>query len=195
MGAATAPGLLYLLSRGLVPAATFALLNAGSLFNDRGPLWVWALICGTGSEVLLRSNFFIKKAELPGAAPVSPNNSQPQAQDIMIGPLELLKWWQELALSYIGTHLSEKRLRFVDKNTPETDDFPLLCSTTQDRVSALTDQAVAVELKAKISDLCSEFKQNPSADIRRYCFSLALLLERALPRKEFLSVVRTGTQK
>jgi hypothetical protein len=194
MGATTAPGALYLGSRGLVPGGTFALLYAGDIFAGRGPLWVWALICGTGSEVLLRSNFFIKKAELPGVGgPTS--QPQPQTQDIMVGPLDLLKWWQDLALSYIGTHLSAKRLRFVDKNTPETSDFPLLCSTTQDRIGGLTDQAVAQELKGKITDLCNEFKQDPASQVRRYCFSLALLLERALPRKEFLSVIRAASNK
>jgi len=146
---------------------------------------MWALVCGTGSEVLLRSNFFIKKAELPGQGAANPQSSQ----DIMVGPLDLLKWWQELALSWTGTDLSAKRLSFVDKHTPQAEDFQLLCKLVQARIGGLTDQAVAADLGTRIDDLCNQHAQDAAPDTRRYCFKLALLLERALPRKEFLSVI------
>jgi hypothetical protein len=186
VGAATFPGFLYLLSRGAVPGATFALLYGTGVVSTQP--WEWALACGTGSEVLLRSNFFIKKAD-PPRPNAQGGSTPPQTSDVMIGPLDLLKWWQELALSGIGTCLSGKRLRFVDRHMPPIGDFPQFCKLVKDRLASLQDQTVAETLCKQIDTLAGEYSNDGAPIAEHYRIGLGLLLERSLSRREFISVV------
>jgi hypothetical protein len=185
ISAGTAPGILYLLSRAAVPAATFCLLFGTHVITAN--LWLWALISGTGSEALLRSNFFIKKADAP--SPGAPATSA----DVMVGPLDLLKWWQDLALVLIGPYLSRNRLRFVKKHTPRTDDFQRLCLMIKDHLLGLQNQDVVPGLYSEIDTLSAEYIADHAPDPEHYRIQLGLRLERPISRKEFITVVGSTT--
>jgi|ERR1044071_7355048 hypothetical protein len=186
ISAGTTPGALYLLSRAAVPAATFSLLyGTGTIATN---LWLWSLVSGTGSEALLRSNFFIKKADVPGpnaALTAAPSVSQ----DVMFGPLDLLKWWQELALNQIGPYLSGNRLNFVKKHTPKANDFSKLCVTIKDNLLGLQNQGPVPALSAEIDALAAEYKNDATPDLEHYRIGLGLRIERAISRREFVTVV------
>jgi hypothetical protein len=59
------PGFIYLSSRGAVPALTFILLYGSGAINTY--LFLYALACGTGIEVVLRSTFYVKQVQRGGS--------------------------------------------------------------------------------------------------------------------------------
>jgi hypothetical protein len=186
------PGLLYLLSRAAVPAATFCGLYATGLVTTN--LWLWALVSGTGSEALLRSNFFIKKADMPSQQAAAGSKEAEIQPDVMFGPLDLLKWWQDLALTSLGPHLGRDRLTFVKKYTPTFDNFPKLCGLIKDNLGSLQDTKLAAEVRVQVDQLCGEYQNDPSPDSEHYRIGLGLMLERALPsRKDFHTAVHSAT--
>lgn len=190
-GIATVPGSLYLGSRGAVPALTYWIVVSTGAVGEYP--WATALLCGTASEALLRAKFFVKKIGPPAEhnLPVQPHTSgNPPQPDIMVGPLDLLNWWQKLALTSIGFHLAEKRLRFVERNMPVIDDFVPFCQHVKDRLASITDRAVASDVISQIDVLCERFTTDSSANASRYRTKLGLLLYDKLARQEFKTVVR-----
>src|SRR2546423_7463762 len=92
--ALTLPGILYLLTRGIVPAAVYVTLYSSNLMPN--PLWLWSLVCGTaGTELILRTKIFIKEDRSAEGAP----------HELMYGPFDLLRWYQNLFLESVMKHL------------------------------------------------------------------------------------------
>ena len=116
--AVTRPGLLYLSTRALLPAAVYVALYGSNLMPH--PLWFWALVCGTaGTELILRTKIFIKEERGPEDGP----------RELMYGPLDLLRWYQDLFLKdirkyfphYRGEDIQEKLSTILrhEKSVPE----------------------------------------------------------------------------
>jgi hypothetical protein len=144
---ATLPAVLYLISRGALPAVVFfLLLRSGALKVN---LWAYALAIGTTSELFLRSSFYIKQTERPGGG----------IDELLRGPLDLLKWYQNLVLvEMVSTRLAAKRVDFVRKNLPNGD-FRSLCTIVQSNLDAWTDEDSRAKLEQKITELINAFEQ------------------------------------
>jgi hypothetical protein len=96
--ARTPPGLLYLLTRGIIPATVYLLLYDAQLLPN--PLWFWSLVCGTaGTELILRAKFFIKEER----------SAEGVSRELMYGPLDLLRFYQNLFLKSIRKYLPAYR--------------------------------------------------------------------------------------
>lgn len=174
-GALTLPGILYLLSRGAVPGLIFVLLYPTGVLGSVE--WLAAILCGVSSEALLRSQIFIKRTQ--------------GGQDIVAGPLDLLKFWQNLGLQKIGEYLANKRKAFVDTYLPKLP-FPELCTTILQNLGALTSDEMEKMLRDAIGRLFTEYQDSTAPNDAEYRFKLGYLLCRQLGREEFKTVVRTN---
>ena len=83
-------GLLYLFSRALIPAGLF--LFARNSWGEELSMPVLAVCLGAGSEAVLRLKFFVKQKE----------NEDGSVEDLLIGPFNLLRWYQDWFLTQMG---------------------------------------------------------------------------------------------
>jgi hypothetical protein len=98
------PGVMYLLTRSILPAAVYLALYGSSLLPH--PLWFWSLICGTaGTELILRTKIFIKEERGAESGP----------RELMYGPLDLLRWYQNLFLEDIRKYFPHLRGEDIQK--------------------------------------------------------------------------------
>jgi hypothetical protein len=176
-GATTLPGLLYLGSRAVIPAGVFTILLARETITDN--LWLWAMVTGTSTEAVLRTKFFLKKDE-----------KNPD-QDVLWGPFDLVKWYQELVLTSIGPRLSARNIRPVEQLLRLITSFDAFAQRAFARLNGLTNATVREELSTEISKLRADYSNSTAAD-RDVIFSTTLmyLLNRKLPRQEFVALIR-----
>jgi len=124
----TFPALIYLVVRGAVSVGAFLALYLSSFYWSsliyQKPL-LWAIICGTGAEYLLRSTVFLR--EKKGATG--------DVEALMLGPLDLLKWFQDLFLKMVEEKLTpldvlvaRHKIEFLKRNMP-SGSFEELCET------------------------------------------------------------------
>jgi len=144
---ATLPGVLYLVSRGALPAIIFfVLLRAGVL---KGNVWAYSLAIGTTAELFLRSSFYIKQTEKPGGG----------VDELLRGPLDLLKWYQNLFLvEFVSTELAANRLTFVVNNLPNHD-FQTLCTIVKKNLDAWTDEDGRAAVERTLVELSEAFER------------------------------------
>jgi hypothetical protein len=131
--ARTLPGILYLLTRGVIPATVYLVLyDAHQLPN---PLWFWSLVCGTaGTELILRAKFFIKEER----------SAEGVSRELMYGPLDLLRWYQNLFLKSIRgklpTYRGEEIREYIRKILtdgmafPDGMTFPEMCEKVKNNL-------------------------------------------------------------
>lgn len=175
----TLPGFAYLLTRGLFPAAIFAGFYAAHLIENN--LVVTALACGTGAELFLRSKIFIKQ-EQKGAGNV---------EDLLKGPLDLLRWYQNLLLEAASTSLAQSKKAFVEKHLPESVGFEELCQRVFKNIDAYDPPPA--DLKTEVEKLKDEFEEkvgkegasNHAKLDHRYRYKLAYLVYKHVGRKGF----------
>lgn len=136
------PGLFYLLSRGLIPAAIFAGLYHEDLLRTH--LLLWALVCGTGAELLLRSQVFIK---------------QQGAEELSKGLFDLVRWYQNLTLEVAGSRVAEGNQRFIKKHLPKNVAFSDLCQRVETNSEALVDEGKKLNIKVMVQGLKSDFEK------------------------------------
>lgn len=139
----TLPGFAYLLTRGIFSAGVFSLLYARHLVENN--LLISALACGTGAELFLRSKIFIKQ-EQKGTGNI---------EDLLKGPLDLLRWYQNLFLEAASTGLAQSRKAFVDKHLPAAVKFQDLCERVLRNIEAYNPPRP--DLKTEIEKLKEEF--------------------------------------
>jgi hypothetical protein len=175
-GATTLPGLLYLGSRAVIPAGVFTILLARETITEN--LWLWAMATGTSTEAVLRTRFFLKKDE-----------KNPD-QDVLWGPFDLVKWYQELALSSIGSRLSARNIKHVEQFLHLITSFDAFSQRTLARLNGLTSAAVRDELTTEITKLRADYTSSTAPE-RDAIFSTTLmyLLNRKLPRQEFDALI------
>lgn len=141
----TSPGIFYLFTRGAVPALIFAGLYSNRIIETK--LWLQALACGTGAEVVLRSRVYVKQAQREGA----------NIEELLRGPFDLLRWYQNLFLESIAGRLAISRKKFVEGSLPKEINFLDLCQRLRNNVGAWPDpQAVSV-IEAAVNKLKEEF--------------------------------------
>ena len=136
----TGPGIAYVFTRGALPAACFCSAYSNHLIT--GKAWLQALAVGAGSELFLRSTFYVKASN---------------SQDLLKGPLDLLRWYQRLLLDAAATGSGKRRKRFIRRNLPKV---PLqeLFNTVRYNAGALSDPAMRGKVTAELNKLETEFQ-------------------------------------
>ncbi|HLF84065.1 MAG TPA: hypothetical protein VI837_07830 [Blastocatellia bacterium] len=142
----TLPGFFYLLTRALFPAGIFAGLYASRLVESN--LLVTALGCGTGAELFLRTKIFIKQEQK------GPGN----IEDLLKGPLDLLRWYQNLLLEAASTSLAQSKKAFVDKHLPAAVPFQDLCERVLRNIEAYNPPLP--DLKTEVEKLKGELEKD-----------------------------------
>ena len=100
----TWPGIGYLIVRGCIPAAVFTVGYYSGTLQHLLPLE--AASVGFGTEVFLRSRFYIAKRSKGGAAP----------EELLWGPLNFMRWLQGYFLEEARTRITLKRRKIVEKH-------------------------------------------------------------------------------
>jgi|SRR5882724_900291 hypothetical protein len=174
----TLPGFSYLLTRAVFPAGIFAALYASQVVQTN--LLVSALACGTGAELFLRSKIFIKQ-EQKGAGNV---------EDLLKGPLDLLRWYQNLLLEAASTSLAQSKKVFVDKHLDRTVEFQELCERVFKNIEAYDPPPA--DLKTEVEKLKDEFEKkkgaaggDPAKLEQQYRYKLGYLVYNHVGRKGF----------
>jgi hypothetical protein len=142
----TLPGFLYLLTRAAFPAGIFAGLYGSGLIEGR--LLLTSLACGTGAELFLRTKVFIKQEQR------APGN----IEDLLKGPLDLLRWYQNLFLEAASTSLAQSKKAFVDKHLLTDVGFRDLCERVFRNMEAYDPPPPA--LKSEVEKLKDEFEKD-----------------------------------
>ena len=141
----TLPGFLYVVSRGVVPAAVFAGLYAGGVIRQQ--LWLWSLACGITLESVLRTRFYLKQTGGDGVPP----------EEVWRGVFDLVRWYQNLCLEGAAAQLADRRKRYVTSLLGATPDFRALLAKVRNNLLSWPDQPVQTDLSAKLVKLESEF--------------------------------------
>lgn len=143
--ALTLPGLLYLVSRGGVPASFFLFLHAEKLIH--GNLLLWALACGTGVEIVLRSKILIRQS----------HDKNGRVEELLRGPLDLLKWYESLLLENAAPVIGEKRKTFVEASLPPHD-FDRICQNVIENIEAWPSEKARTAIQDTIKELQEKYE-------------------------------------
>jgi len=177
----TFPGFFYLLSRAAFPTAVFAGSYGFGLIKSY--LLLAALACGTGAELFLRTKVFIKQGP----------TSQGSVEDLLKGPLDLLRWYQNLFLDAAASGLAERRKNFIKKNLPREDAFQALHDRFLKNMDAWPNPAVMTKLKVEVDKLKTEVDaknvQSGSDLDQKYKFKLGYLVYNEVGSKGFKTLL------
>lgn len=130
-------GLIYLGLRGTVPAGLFCV----SLSQTTVPPWALALGLGVSTEIFLRLKLFIKENQ----------RADGTIEQVLAGPFDLLKWYQDLFLGKLGVDRGDIRLEAVKKLIPKKLGFEDLCRRIIDRLDIVEDSAVRRKIAAAVA--------------------------------------------
>jgi hypothetical protein len=145
--AVTLPGFFYLISRGAVPSILFLLLYSRKIIEDN--LFIWALACGTGVELILRSKISIKQTQEQGG----------NIQELLRGPLDLLRWYEALFLEYAAASIGERRKQFIERNLPKQE-FLETYRQIYDNIYAWPQEITRREIEGELEKLKIEFEND-----------------------------------
>ena len=180
--ATTLPGFVYLLTRALFPTGVFAGMYASRLIESK--LLLTSLACGTGAELFLRTKIFIKQEQK------GPGN----IEDVLKGPLDLLRWYQNLLLEAASTSLADSKKGFVDKYLPDGVGFLDLCERVFKNIDAYDPPPA--DLKTEVEKLKDEFEKKKSLGVsdlptleKRYRYTLGFLIYRHVGRTGFRTLL------
>jgi hypothetical protein len=150
--AGTSMGVLYLFTRGGVSSIGFIVLYAaGYLHNWLG---VFSFVCGTSTEVVLRSTIFVKQAPTPDG----------HFDELLRGPFDLLKWYQGKFLESIAGQLARKRKSTVRKLLPSGKSFAELMVLFRKNKDAWPDQSAIAKLEVEVARVEAEFNAAQQGD-------------------------------
>lgn len=136
---------IYLFIRGIIPTITFAYIFANRLI-ELNPILL-AIVCGGGTEVILRSEIFIKKINTPEGE-----------KDLFKGPFDLLKWLQNYFLSNIDDILAEDMIDTVNQYYTQVKgetNFSKLC----DRILINSGSFSDADKRARIETAVNKWKE------------------------------------
>jgi hypothetical protein len=140
-------GIIYLLTRGALPAVAYLVLYGSNLIETRHA--VWALALGTSTEIILRMKFYIREEQ-----------TQLGTIELLRGPFDLLSWYQNYFLENIADYLAGSRKRFVVNNLPQGMSFPDLCGRVFDNLNAYPpeQQIIIRTTETAVNKLKAEFE-------------------------------------
>ena len=108
-------------------------------------LFFMALAFGVGAEVFLRSQFLVKQTTGPNGG----------IDDLLRGPLDLLRWYQDQCLTYVDTARAQQR-QDCKRNLPKGD-FLTLCARVLTNLDAYRNQIPA--LRRRLEDLKTDYEE------------------------------------
>jgi len=141
----TLPGVIYLLTRGAFPAGIFAWLYYSRTIESH--LFLYALALGVAAETVLRSQILIKQSR----------GSSGGIDELVKGPLDLLRWYQDILLGGIGAKNAGERQDFLKVYLPQ-ENFKTLCQRVRDNANAFDDPIRGLE--EAIAKLIKEFDED-----------------------------------
>ncbi len=144
-------GILYLLSRGALPAVIFLTIPASQA--ERFHPAVLALGLGVSAELVLRLVLFIKQSKAEGGT----------STDVLVGPFDLLRWYQDLFLDRLGILVGEWRQDSVHNAIPLGMDFDSLCQQVENQLLLIQRDAAHEELKRVVRSVRDEFDRAQDA--------------------------------
>jgi hypothetical protein len=130
--ARTIPGSFYLFTRGALPASIFVALYHYGLIKSY--LFLYSLALGTGAEAFLRSQILVRQSTKEGGG----------VDELLRGPLDLLRWYQDVFLVAISTVDARQSLEFVKTHLPR-EDFKSLCRRVRDNLGAFHEPIAGLE--------------------------------------------------
>lgn len=89
-------------------------------------LWLQAIAYGVGVEAILRSRFYVGQIK----------KEEGGVEEIIRGPLDLLRWYQDLFLTLIDDSRARARKEYVMKNLPKEKSFLELCDSVLNHIYA-----------------------------------------------------------
>src|ERR1035441_8760765 len=137
----TLPGLIYVFSRGLVPATVFCGLYAGGVWKEK--LGLWSLACGVALESILRTRFYVKQKAANGMPP----------EEIWRGFFDLVRWYQNLCLEAAAANLAKGRKIIIESLLGPTPDFCALLNKVQTNLPSWPDTNLQTVLRGKLDKL------------------------------------------
>jgi hypothetical protein len=180
---ATAPGFFYLVTRAALPSVLFVVAYSYNLISS-DMLLLKALGFGTGTEVLLRSRVYVKQTEKGSA----------QLEDLLRGPLDLLKWYQDLFLGLAAARLAEIRREFIDNHLPSGRSFTDLRIDVLNNLGAWPNEDERNKLDSALSTLQVKYVtekgegKNGQLD-QKYRLKLAYLILEGFGKRGFKTLV------
>lgn len=146
-------GLSYLITRGAIPSVAFVILYFSDAIDQKYILW--AIGCGFVYESVLRSMFYIKKEQAANG---------PTDLDILRGPFDLLKWYQnyflESAMRTLTPYYNEqarRKIGFVTSNVPINKNFEDLYKDALEKIEGGYPEPLKTELKENIKMIKIKF--------------------------------------
>jgi hypothetical protein len=165
--AKTLPGIVYLFSRGLLPAAVFSLLYGNGYLARL--LFLQALACGTGAELVLRMTFYVKQEKQAGGF-----------EELLRGPFDLFRWYQSFWLETIAGRMAEGRKKTVQGVILDVS-FTDLVKHFSKNVGAWPNPQLMAQLEKEVLDLRVTYDKELAAggDVtlnERYRYKLGYLI-------------------
>lgn len=141
----TFSGWIYWLSRALVPTAVYVIWYRMQQPPQDSVLT--ALLCGVGSEAILRSRFYLGERK----------QSDGKVEEVAKGVFDLVHWYQALCLKAAGDKLATERQLFIETLLANETDFVLLARRAHSNAGAWAIEEEKQKLLAVVSDLQTKF--------------------------------------
>jgi len=142
-------GLAYLTIRGAIASIAFVILYATSGIRNWLPMW--ALITGASAEILLRTKIFVLEKQSPSGV----------SEEVMLGPLNLLVFFQGFFLDAIKERLSiiitGDRMNMLRKYLPQELTFEQFYDRVDRNLGALEDQSQEERTRSDLESLKQEY--------------------------------------
>lgn len=170
------PSLLYLATRGALPSAAYcAILASGRVLPI--PAGLLALSLGAGVELALRTRFFIRES----------TKADGTINEVLWGPFNLLKWYQDLFLKQLGVHVGDIKKECARTLVPANLSFVEVCDRIDDRLCLITDVAQRSDVGKTITKHRKDFV--PGSDEERAKLRLVLALLNVVGKREMKQLV------
>lgn len=138
-------GWVYWLSRALVPVAAYVIWY--HLQEEPHDSAMTALLCGLGSEALLRSRFYLGEKTAPDG----------KVDEVAKGVFDLVHWYQALCLKAAGDKLAKQRKEAIKSLLGSETDFRIVAGRAKANAGAWAIEEEKAKLIAVVNDLTAQF--------------------------------------
>jgi len=182
-------GVLFLSSRGAMAAIVFETFPAPAFLTDH-PLWR-ALLYGFGVEVILRSKYYLKRF----------STGDGNFGELIRGPLDFLRWYQDFFLSSIDNNFARARIRRAALISPRYQNLLQMARVFEQNIGAYhQDRQDVLEAKDAVLNHITKYLKDlqksgdnidPGLD-KKYRYQLCYIVESFLGRKALQTVFENG---
>jgi hypothetical protein len=183
-------GILFLSSRGAIAALVFETLPSPTFLIDHS-LWR-ALLYGAGVEVILRSKFYFKRV----------STTEGNFEDLIRGPLDLLRWYQDFFLTSIENNFVKPRISRAALAAARYQTFPEMWRSFEQNIGAFpqTRQDV-VSAKKAVATLMTKYHEDmersggaiDGSSDKKYRYQLCYIVESFLGKDAIETIFNDGS--